>query len=595
MNASAQGESMPLSDARTSALLKRLIRSYVGPYKRRISLAVVCMVVAAAMTAANAWLMQPMLDEVFVEKNITALQLIPLAIIAIAVLNGLASFGETILMRYVGQRVIADMQLDLFGHVIRADLDMLHSHSAGRLISRFTNDIQMLRHSISNVLTGVAKECLSMIFLIGVMFYQSWELTLMALIGFPLAIFPIARLGRRMRKLSDGTQHELGELTAQLDESFQGVRIVKAYGTEAFEEERARTRVERLFGLYFKAARIQAAASPMMEMIGGIAIAIVVWYGGYQVVDGRTTPGAFFSFITAMLMAYKPVKSIASLNTHLQEGLAAARRFFSMLDTESRVQDAPHATALQLSEARVELDNISFAYGESGAGVHGISLTLEPGQVAALVGPSGGGKSTLINLILRFYDVTGGTIRIDGQDIREVTQASLREHIALVSQDVVLFDDTVAANIAYGRPDLSREAVMEAAKQADAHDFIMGMAQGYDTMIGPHGVRLSGGQRQRLSIARAILRDAPILLLDEATSALDTQSERSVQQALNQLMQGRTTLVIAHRLSTIQHADVIYVLDQGKVVEHGTHDELVHWNGAYAGLHAMQFAGGAAQ
>jgi subfamily B ATP-binding cassette protein MsbA len=441
------------------------------------------------------------------------------------------------------------------------------------------------------VITGLAKETLSMFFLIGVMIYQSWELALMALVGFPLAIFPIARLGRRMRKLSDGTQHELGELTAQLDESFQGVRIVKAYGTEAFEEERARSRVESLFRLYFKAARIQAAASPMMEMIGGIAIAVVVWYGGWQVIDGRTTPGAFFSFIAAMLMAYKPVKSMASLNTHLQEGLAAAKRFFAMLDEKPRVKDAADAKTFTLTQGRVELEHVGFRYGEDGGGVSDVTLVLEPGQTVALVGASGSGKSTLINLILRFYDVSDGAIKIDGQDIRDVTQHSLRSQMALVSQDVVLFDDTVAANIAYGRPELTREAVMEAAKKADAHAFISDLPQGYDTMIGPHGVRLSGGQRQRLSIARAILRDAPLLLLDEATSALDTQSERSVQEALNHLMEGRTTLVIAHRLSTIVHADMIYVMDKGRVVEQGNHDELLRWEGAYARLYQMQFAG----
>lgn len=580
-----QAESMP-----SRQLLKRLVRDYVGKYRGKIFLAVLCMIVVALATAANAKILQPVLDEIFINKDKQMLMLIPLALIGIAIINGLANYAQTVLMRYVGQRVIADMQLDLFAHLIHSDLDRFHDQASGRFISRFTNDINMMRHSISNVLTGVVKELLTMIFLVGLMFYESWELSIIALIGFPLAIFPIVRLGKRMRRISDGTQNELGEFTAQLDESFKAARIVKAYSREAFEIQRARHSIHRLFSLYFKAIRVQSAASPMMEAVGGIAIAGVVWYGGYQVIQGDTTPGAFFTFIAAMLLVYKPIKSIASMNTYLQEGLAAAQRFFDAMDVLPHVVDAVNAVPLRVNRGHIHIDQAGFCYANSHAGLHGVTLDIPAGATVALVGASGSGKSTLMNLILRFYNLDGGDITIDGQSIQSATQQSLREQIALVSQEVVLFDDTVRANIAYGRLDASEEEIMQAARLADAHRFIEELDNGYDTMIGPHGVKLSGGQRQRLSIARAILKDAPILLLDEATSSLDSESERSVQKALDELMENRTTLVIAHRLSTVQHADLIYVMNHGKVVECGTHDALMAAKGDYYRLYNMQFS-----
>ncbi|MCI5050579.1 MAG: ABC transporter ATP-binding protein/permease [Rickettsiales bacterium] len=575
-------------------LLKRMLHEYVAPHKTRIFYAVICMVIAAAATAANAWMIQPVLDEIFVNRDEQLLMLIPIIVGVIAFISGIANYGQSIFMRYVGQQVIADMQMALFAHLMRADLGTFHDQSSGRLISRFTNDIQMMRHSISNVLTGIAKESLTMIFLVCVMVYQSVELSLLALVGFPFAILPIARLGRRMRKISDGTQKELGEFTAQLDENFQGARVIKAYGRETFETERAQSTISKLTALYFKAARVQSAASPMMETIGGIAVAGVIWYGGSQVLAGTTSPGAFFSFITAMLMAYKPAKALASMNTHLQEGLAAASRFFEVMDTEPAIQNAPNAKALELHKGAIRFDDVSFSYPtehtDKAAGVQHIAIDIAPNTTVALVGASGSGKSTLMNLLLRFYDIDAGSISIDDQDIRSVTLESLREHVALVSQEIVLFDDTVRANIGYGDLNADENAIIEAAKQADAHEFISKMPDGYDTMIGPHGVKLSGGQRQRLSIARAMLKNAPILLLDEATSALDNQSERSVQKSLEALMQQRTTLVIAHRLSTIRHADCIYVMDGGRVMESGTHDGLIAQDGLYRHLYELQFA-----
>lgn len=576
--------------ADTRHLVKRLLREYVGKHRGKIGLAAICMVLAAATTAAHAYIMEPMLDHIFVNKDTDMLLVIPMAIAAIALVSGLANYGQNVLMKFVGQRVIADMQLDLFGHLMKADLKTFHDQAAGRLISRFTNDITMMRHSISSVLTGIAKEALTGVFLVGVMFYMSWELSIIGLFVFPLAFWPVVKLGKRMRKVADGTQQQLGEFTAQLDETFQGARVVKAYTREEFEVGRANRAIEGLFALYYKAARIQSIASPMMETLGGIAIASVVWYGGYQVLEGEATPGEFFAFITAMIMAYRPIKAIAGLNTQLQEGLSAANRLFHVLDLQATIQDAEHATRLVLDEPSVTFEDVSFSYEGDSGGVNHIDFTIQPGQTVALVGPSGGGKSTILNLLLRFYEIESGSICVSGQDIRSVTQKSLREQLSLVSQEVVLFDDTIRANIAYGKLDASEEDVLQAAKNADAHDFIMELPQGYDTPIGPHGVKLSGGQRQRISIARAMLKNAPILLLDEATSALDTQSEKAVQSALNHLMEGRTTLVIAHRLSTVQHADNILVMQYGRIIEQGTHKELLRHEGVYHHLYTSQFS-----
>lgn len=582
--------SQPIA-ASSQSLILRLWRDYVSHHKGKIAGAAICMIAASAATAANAWLLQPALDYIFVNKDQTMLYLIPLAVIVVAVVNGAADYGQNILMRIIGQRIIADMQKQLFEHALMADIAALQDRSSGHLISRFTNDIQMMRAAVSSVLTGVAKELFTVVFLIGIMLYQSLELSVIALLLFPITIYPILRLGKRMRKISGRTQEELGALTSQLEETFQGVRVVKAYAQEEFEVNRASSVIETLYKLYVKAARVQVLASPMMESVAAIAIAGVIWYGGSQVIHDATTPGAFFSFVAAMIMAYRPMKILANLNSQLQEGLAAADRLFNLLDEKPTIQDKPDAKAFQLDKGDVHLEQVTFTYGEEEAGVHHLTLHAPAGKTVALVGPSGAGKSTIMNLLLRFYDVEAGRIVIDGQDVRDVTQTSLRQHMALVSQDTVLFDDSVAGNIAYGSPHATREEVVAAAKLADADGFIAQLPEGYDTRIGPHGLKLSGGQRQRLSIARAMLKDAPILLLDEATSALDTASEKNVQAALASLMKNRTTFVIAHRLSTILHADKICVLDRGRLVEEGTHDALLSKRGLYAHLYYLQFAG----
>lgn len=575
--------------ATSRPLIRRILREYLRQHRAAVVLAILCMMVAALSTAANAYLLQPALDEIFVNKDRRMLVLIPLAVIAVAVIGGVANYAQTNLMRHVGQRIIATMQVQLFSHLLHADISLFADQASGRLISRFTNDIQLMRTAVSSALTGIAKEVLSMIFLVGVMFWQSWELSLFAFFFFPISVFPILRLGKRMRKITDGTQQKISEFAGQLDETFSAARMVKAYGREAYEVAKAGVTVEELYHMYMKASRVQSAAAPLIEIVGSLAIAAIIAYGGWEAMAGRLTGGEFVSFIAAMIMAYRPLRTIAGLNTQMQEGISAARRFFAAIDTVPSVLETPDAKPLALHGGDLRFERVSFHYGRDIPALEEITLHVPAGKVAALVGPSGAGKSTVMNLLLRFYDVSGGRITIDGQDIADVTFASLRGSMALVSQDVMLFDDSIFENIAYGRAGATREEVETAAIAADAHQFILRQPQGYDTRIGASGMKLSGGQRQRLSIARAMLKNAPILLLDEATSSLDTASEQSVQKALAELMQRRTTLVIAHRLSTIRHADVIYVLDGGRVAESGTHEALLARGGLYCRLYETQF------
>ena len=563
------------ADTTSITLYKRLLRSYVWHYKRTMFLAGFCMLIVAATTAGQAYMIKPLLDRVFVDKDVFYLTWMPVGIILVFTLNSIGDYCQSIALRYVGQRVVSDMQGDLFHHLMFADISLFHDQSAGRLISRMTNDIMLMRQSVSQVMTGILREATTAVFLVVMMFLQNF---MMALIGFGVLIFavmPIMRVGKRMRRVAESTQDQLADFSAQLDDTFQGARVIKAYGREEFEAERARTTIRGLFKLYYKAARIQAMAGPIMNLVSGVAIACIIWFGGYKVFNGQMTAGDFFLFMTAMIMVYRPVKVIAGLNTQLHEGMAAAGRFFAVMDTPPTITDHADAKPLVIKQGSIKFDDVSFYYQEGSGGVDRLSFTVPAGKTVALVGSSGSGKSTIMNLMLRFYETQAGRITIDDTDIREVTLSSLRQALALVSQDIVLFNDTVRANIAYGKLEATEEDVIMAAKKAHAHDFILALPDGYDTQIGPHGVKLSGGQRQRLSIARAVLKNAPILLLDEATSALDNTSERAVQEALNELTQGRTTLVIAHRLSTIQDADLILVLDHGRIAESGTHEELL--------------------
>jgi subfamily B ATP-binding cassette protein MsbA len=571
-------------------LVERLWNDHINFHLRRLGLAALCMILVAAATAGNAWLLQPVLDGIFLKNDTSLLLALPIAILALAALKGAGSYGQMVMMKYVGQRITTDMQLSLYRHLLSSDIALFSANSSGKLISRFSNDVQIIRRNLTNFLSNFAKEIVTLVFLVAVMFYQSASLALIAFTVFPIAVLPVVRLGKKMRRVATRTQEEMGQFTASLDDTFQAIRIVKACTNEELESAKAKTAMEKLFQLYIRAAKLESASSPIMEALSGIAIAAVVWYGGWQVIEGHTTPGAFFSFIGALIMAYKPIKSLSGLTANTQEGLAAVARYYAMMDTKPTIRDMKNAKPLKLKKGTVQFKQVQFAYNDEADVLHGISLDVAAGSKVALVGESGGGKSTILNLILRFYDPSKGSILLDGQDVKKVTLASLRKSVGIVTQESLLFDDSIRANIAYGKPAASEKDITVAAKAAAAHDFIQKLPQGYDTVIGQHGVRLSGGQRQRIAIARAMLKNAPILLLDEATSSLDTASESQVQQALGRLMKNRTTIVIAHRLSTVKDADKIYVISGGRVVEHGNHDALLKKKGEYSRLYARQFA-----
>ena len=579
-----------IQKSKTLPLVKRLFNDYVRSYKFYIAMAVICMVFAAATTAANAWIMQPVLDDVFLDKNKDMLMILPIAVLIIAIVKGFSEFGQSVLMLLVGQRTIADIQKDMYASLMKADLSFFHNNPSGNLVARFISDVNRLRHSVTTALTGIAKDTLTLIFLVALMFYRDWELASIAFLIFPLAIYPITRIGRMMRKISAATQNKIGEFSTLLNQTFQGSRQVKAYGMEGYEGERARDYIDEITRLIFKSSRRSTILRPIMETLGGIAVAGVVLYGGIKVIDGETTPGTFFSFLTAFFLAYRPLKSLAGLNSVLQDGLASAERLFRILDIEPKIQDRNNSKTIENVKGTIEFKNVEFAYENKDYILKKISLLIPRGKKIALVGPSGAGKSTILNLIPRFFEVEKGQVEIDGIDIKEIKIGSLRSSMALVSQEINLFDDTIRSNIAYGKLDSSEEEIIAAAKKSASHDFITKLPNGYNTTVGEHGVKLSGGQRQRIAIARAMLKNAPILLLDEATSSLDTESERYVQEALLELMKNRTTLVIAHRLSTVINADTIYVIDSGKIAESGTHFELLKNEGVYSRLYTQQFA-----
>jgi subfamily B ATP-binding cassette protein MsbA len=583
-------DQMPQRHVATHILMLRLWHESIRPYFSWIMLAVFFMAFMAAATAFSAWLMEPVVNEVFIGENRDMLWPLGGAVFVTFLIKGGASYAQSVLMSFVGFRIIADNQNRLFAHLARMDISFFHNNSTGKLISRFTVDINQMRVAVSNVLTGFGKDLLSFVGLVVVMFLKDWQLASISVLVFPLAAIPVLHLGRRMRKVTVNTQEEMGMFTTLLEQAFQGIRVVKAYSMEGYEKVRIGNIVERIFNLNLKSARTRSRSSPIMETMGGFAVCIVIVYGGHRVIAGETTSGAFFSFIMALLLAYEPMKRLVNLNSSLQEGLAGAQRLFALIDMEPAIREKSGAIKLQALKGSIRMEDVHFSYAQGKPALKGINLEVPAGKRVALVGASGAGKTTILNLIPRFYDVGEGRVTIDSFDVRDVTLSSLFENIALVSQEIILFDDSVRANIGYGRAGASEEEIIEAARNAAAHDFIKEMPDGYDTLVGEQGVKLSGGQRQRLAIARAILKNAPVLLLDEATSSLDTESERKVQAALINLMAGRTTLVIAHRLSTVTSADLIYVIDNGRVIEKGGHEALLSQRGAYNRLYNLQFS-----
>jgi len=576
----------------TLSLVRRLWRDHMRTHWPRIAAAVLCMILVALCVGVQAKLVEPILDHVLNKGAEWLIWAISLGFLATAIIKGLSNFAQSLLMQSVGLRVVQRLQGEMFHSILNADLAFLGREGTGRQLSRFTNDVNYLRDAVVKAFTGMGRDILVLAVLIGVSLHLNWRMAVAAFVILPLAAFPIVKIGRRLRRVSADTQVEYGQMTALLDDSFKGARQVKAYTIEAHEQGRAEAAFATMYKLVLRAIRIRSTSYPIMETLIGVAIAGILIWGGYQIIWGQTTVGAFVGFIYALIAAYQPMRSLANINASLQEGLAAAQRIFAVIDYRSPIRERPDAGPLAVTDGAIKIEGATFSYGEDVAALSEISLDVPGGETVALVGPSGAGKSTVLNLIPRFYDVDAGTITIDGQDLRDVTIASLRTAIGLVSQETGLFNDTVRANIAYGRPGASDEDIVAAAQAAAAHDFIQDLPDGYDTLVGERGLRLSGGQRQRITIARAMLKNAPILLLDEATSALDSESERVVQQALERLTVGRTTIVIAHRLSTVKDADLIYVLDGGRVCEKGTHAELLRKGGLYARLCQVQFAAG---
>ena len=578
--------SMKSTQNSTLNLMKRLMKSYLKPYTALIALAVFFMAIAAAMTAVVAQLMQPILDDVLNGSRTDLIVPVAAAVLVVFIVRGLSTYTHTILMNKVSQSIVADIQKDLFSHFMVLDLAFFHANPSGQLISRVINDVTVMRAAVADVFTGLGKSILTLTFLTIVMFMQDWKLSIAAFTIFPFAAIFVASIGRRLRKVSGSIQTELGSLSDRLSQIFQGIRQVQAYGMESFEQQRSGKAIERVRDLNMKSVRIGNLSTPVNEILVGFVFFGIIIYGGYEAAKGNMTAGQLGAFLAAFTLAYEPMKKLAKLNNTLQTGLGAAERVFAMIDLLPAIQDEKDAKELVEKKPSIKFENVDFQYEDTDLkALNKIDFTAKAGEVTALVGPSGGGKSTVINLIPRFYDAGAGRIEIGGQDIKTLRLESLRKNIALVSQDITIFDDTIAANIAYGSDHADMSDIVKAAKSAAAHDFIEGFPEGYETSVGEDGVKLSGGQRQRISIARAILRNAPILLLDEATSALDNESEKLVQDALEKLQKGRTTIAIAHRLSTVQNANQILVLDKGEITERGTHDQLLEKDGLYAQMY----------
>ncbi|MDR3631842.1 MAG: lipid A export permease/ATP-binding protein MsbA [Desulfocapsaceae bacterium] len=570
-------------------ILSRLYAT-IRPYRFRLLIAMVAMFFVAAMTGFQAYLVKDLLDKIFMEKNIFFLNILPLMVVLIFFLKSGFYYLYYFLLEKIGQSIIRDLRILVFEHIHTQSLSFFHEMPTGTLISRVISDITLMQQAVSNALVGIIRDFLQVVILLGVVFYMNWKLAMFSFIILPVAGFPIVKFGRIFRRLSTKTQEETANVSNMLYETITGNRIVKAFCMEKYEGRRFRNQVRKLFSVIIQAARFRSMQHPLMEFIGGVAIALIIWFGGNEVIRGTATPGTFFAFLTALIAAYEPVKSVSEMNSTVQQGMAAATRVFSLLDVEPEIADLPGATELGPFCKAIEFKKLSFSYDAKNTVLTDINLTIPAGQVLAVVGPSGGGKTTLSNLIPRFLKVEAGAILIDGQDITSVTLRSLRSQIAMVTQQTILFNDTVRNNIAYGDLNRSEQEIMAAAEAAHALSFINELPDGFDTVIGEGGSRLSGGERQRITIARALLKNAPILILDEATSALDTESEREVQKALENLMKNRTTLVIAHRLSTIKNANRIIVVKNGSIVEEGTHDELIALDGEYELLYRMQYA-----
>lgn len=567
----------------------KVLLRMIGAQWRRLSAAMGCMMIIALCTSATAFLIKPVLDDIFFQKNAQMLKLIPLVVILIYVIRGIANFGQEYLMTYVGETVIRQLRDRLYDRIQDLPVGFFQEQKTGVLMSRVTNDVNVIKEMASTAVTSILRDAFTVLGLACVIFYRDWKLAILALIILPVAFYPVVEFGKRVRKVSTGCQEAMADISTFLHETFFGNKIVKAFGMESYEKKRFSEKTQRLFRLEIRSAIAKSLSTPVMELLAGLGIAFVIWYGGSRVIAGTSTPGTFFSFMAAVLMLYDPVRKMTKLNNAIQQGLAATDRIFDILERESDIIEPSNPITIELKPHQVTFDQVWLQY-DSTMVLKNINLTVQPGEILAIVGMSGGGKTSLVNLIPRFYDPTKGRILFDNIDIRSASLVSLRRQIAMVTQDTILFNDTIRNNIAYGKPNATVDEIERAAKAAYAYDFIINFPKGFDTLIGELGNRLSGGEKQRICIARAILKDAPVLILDEATSSLDTEAEMVVQKALENLMKGRTTFVIAHRLSTIAFADRIIVLVNGEIVEQGKHDELLKLNGEYFKLYQMQFS-----
>ena len=563
----------------------RLLR-YVRPYKGKLVISTLAMIGVAAMTALSALIIKNVLDDVFIAGDRRMLLLIPAAIIVIYIFKGIFRYVRTYVMSSAGLKMVQDIRNELYEHLHRLSMSFFTETPTGILMSRVTYDVNMMQRAITDALVGVFRDVFTILGLAGVVFYRNTELALISLVGFPLAFYPLVRFGKRMKKASRRSQEQMGALSKLMQERISGAGLIKASGTEDAELDEFKRENEKLVRSFLKIERVKALSNPVMEFIGAASVSFIIWIGGLTVINGKMTVGEFFSFLTALMLLYEPVKHLTSVNNVIQQGLAAAERVFDILDISPEIADAPDAVDIPQSSGHIAFSNVSFRYGKEWV-LKDIDLDITPGTKLAIVGTSGGGKTTLVNLIPRFYDVSEGKITIDGYDVRGITQKSLRKQISIVSQEVVLFNDTIGNNICYGMNDVSESDLEEALRAAYALDFVKSLPEGYDTVIGERGARLSGGQRQRISIARALLKNSPILILDEATSSLDTESEHLVQKALGNLVRGRTTLTIAHRISTVKDADIIVVISQGRILESGQHEELISLGGEYFRLYSL--------
>jgi subfamily B ATP-binding cassette protein MsbA len=589
-------KSVPVDSLGVSAepawpIVARLVRESILPNWRILAATVAAMVITAATTGVLPFLLQKVGDDIFIAKDPRVLYVLPLAVVAIMSLRAVANWVSTVSDARLGTKVVADLRMRMFDAIAAADLAFLQRTHSGRFVSAFVNDAATVDRAATRVLTMLVKNGLSVVFLLGAMFYMDWRLSLLVLIGAPLAVFNLGRQRRRIRTSVRRSMLEAGNLGSMLTQTLQAMRVVKAYGQEENEARRFRRIVANVRKYLMKTSRSRAAVGPVSEAMTGVGMAAAIFYGGWQGIYGNVSLGHFMGFMAAAMLAFQPLKALATTHAILSEGLLAAARVFALIDHAPHVAEKSGAPPLIVSKGAISFRNVAFAYESGGPILADFSLEIAPGQKVALVGRSGAGKSTVLNLILRFFDPAEGTILIDGQDIRDVRLASVRAASALLTQDPVLFDDTIAANIAYGSEGASEERVIAAAQAAAAHDFIMRLPEGYATRVGEAGGRLSGGERQRIAFARAMLRDTPILLLDEPTSALDAESEATVQAAMERLLSGRTVVIIAHRLSTVKKADLICFMDGGRVVETGTHAELVARRGRYARMFRTQLVG----